>query len=223
MLDLGSKRRKRIKANEENAYGYSYGGFPSSWRYDLEQKRGHFHTKVLNNSEPFTTNDLLFQLDSGKFGSVTREIEELIKRRRQLLDSFYAVNPELPAACSGTQTPVVSKHSEVGAPVVIDLDDDNIEAQLSHLAAPVVVIDSDDDDDARGDILGVDLKPPPCNLQDFLIKDKPSEDFLIKDKPSGYLLMKNFLVMNLSYSYTEICSELIFKLSCIVAIHLIVP
>lgn len=194
LLDLGSKRRKRIKANEENAYGYSYGGFPSSWRYDCEQKRSDFHRKVLNNSEPFTTNDLLFQLDSGKFGVVTREIEDLIKRRRQLLDSFYAVNPELAAAaCSDTRTPVASKASEVAASVVIDLDDDNIEAQLSHLAAPVVVIDSDDDDDvARSDILGVEVKLPPSNL-------------LIKDKPSGYLLMKNFLVMNLPYLCTEIC------------------
>lgn len=197
LLDLSSKRRKRIKANEENTYGYSYGSFPSSWRYDFEQKRNHNHTQVLNNSEPFTTNDLLYQLDSGKFGSVTKEIEELIKRRRQLLDSFYALNPELPTACPDVQNSVALKSMEVAPPDIIDLDDDNNgemerivpEAQLSHHAAPVVIIDSDDDNDAKSDILGVDLKPP-FNL---LIHDKPSGDLLIKDKPSGDHLSKDKL------------------------------
>lgn len=191
MLDLGSKRRKRIKADEGN--GYSYGSFPASWRFAFEKKRNHTYTQVLNESDPFTTKDLLNQVHSGKFGSVTKEIEELIKRRRQVLDSFYALNPELSSTtCPDVQDSVASKLMGTAAPDVIDLDDDKDgdirlvpESQLSHHAAPVVIIDSDDDNDATSGHPEVDLQPTSLNL-------------LIKDKPSGNLLMKDFVVMNFS-------------------------
>lgn len=195
LLDLSSKRRKRIKADEGN--GFSSVGFSASWRFGFEQKRNHTYTKVLNDSA-FTTNDLLNQLDSGKFGSVTKEIEELIKRRTQLLKSLYAVNPKLPSACVEVKDAVESKSMELAAHNVIDLDDDKDgalerfvpEAQLSHHAAPVVIIDSDDDDDDRRGVVEVDLKPPSITL--------PSLNLLLKDKPSGSLLMKDFVVMNFS-------------------------
>lgn len=196
MLDLSSKRRKRIKADDGN--GYSNIGFAASWRFGFEQKRNHTYTQALNDSA-FTTNDLLNQLDSGKFGSVTKEIEELIKRRRQLLESLYAVNPELPSACVDVKDAVESKSMELAAHNVIDLDDDKDgalerfvpEAQLSHHAAPVVIIDSDDDDDDdRRGVVEVDLKPPSITL--------PSLNLLLKDKPAGSLLMKDFVVMNFS-------------------------
>ncbi|XP_057788248.1 protein CHROMATIN REMODELING 35-like isoform X2 [Salvia miltiorrhiza] len=184
--DLGSKRRKRIKADEGNGYSFSsYGSFPASWRFAFDKKR-----QVLNESDPFTTKDLLNQLDSGKFGSVTKEIEDLIKRRRRVLDSFYALNPELSSTiCLDVQDKVASKPMEV-APDVIDLDDDKDdelerlvpESQLSHHAAPVVIIDSDDDNDATTGHLEVDLKPPSLDL---VIRDKPSG--------AGNLLMKDYV------------------------------
>ncbi|KAG6413419.1 hypothetical protein SASPL_126128 [Salvia splendens] len=198
--DLGSKRRKRIKADEGS--NYSYGTFPASWRYVVEQRRNQTHTQALNESDPYTTKILLNQLDSGRFGSVTKEIEELIKRRRQVLDYFYAQNPELSlTTCPDVQESVVSKPMELVAPDVIDLDDDNDgemerlipESQLSHHAAPVVIIDSDDDNDATCGPLEVDLKPPSINL---LIKDKPTANLLIKDKPTANLLMKDYVDWN---------------------------
>lgn len=197
LVDFGSKRRRRIKANEGNGYGDS--AFSASWRLESERKRNYTYSQVVDHSDPFSTNDLLKELDSGKFGSVTKEIEELLKRRRQLLDSFYAMNPELPSVCLDVQNKVVSKSTELATLDVIDLDDDQDgnnaavkrfvpEAQLSHHAGPVVIIDSDDDNDARSKnyrspYLEVDLK-------------KPFGDLLMKDKPSGNLLMKDFVVMN---------------------------
>lgn len=172
--------------------GYSNVSFPSSWRFGVEQKKNHTCIRVLNDSDPFTINDVMNELDSGKFGSVTKEIEELIKRRRELLYSLYAVNPELPSVCHDVEDAVESKPMELAAPDVIDLDDDKDgakerfvpEAQLSHHAAPVLIIDSDDDNDAQSGYLEVDLKLPSFNL-------------LPKDKPSGNLLMKDFVVMNI--------------------------
>ncbi|KAH6786004.1 hypothetical protein C2S51_038459 [Perilla frutescens var. frutescens] len=201
--DLGSKRRKRIKADEGN--NYSNVGFPGSWRFGFEQKRDCTYTQGRNDLDPCTITDLLNHLDSGKFGSVTQEIEELIKRRRQLLDSFYALNPELPSARPDVQDAVASKSMELAALDVIDLDDEKDgalerfvpEAQLSHHAAPVVIIDSDDDNDARSGYMEVDLKLPSSNL---LMKDKPSGNLLMNDKPSGNLLMKDFVDWNLGRS-----------------------
>lgn len=214
LLDLFSKRRRRIKANEGNWYNAS--AFPSSWRFKSEEERNHTTSGVVDHSDPLSTNDLLKEIDSGKFGSVSKEIEELLKWRMDFLDSFFMKNPELQSAFLDVQNKVELELSEIATPGVIDLDDDQDgesdaakrfvpETQLPHHSGLVVIIDSDDDNDAGSEnhkspflevelkqpYLEVELKPPPVNL-------------LTQDKPSGSFLMKDFLVMNIcNYLYLE--------------------
>ncbi|KAI3446149.1 hypothetical protein Pfo_002814 [Paulownia fortunei] len=192
--DLGSKRRKRIKPDEGS--GYNDSAFSASWRFESERKRNYTYSQVVDHSDPFSTENLLKELDSGKYGSVTKEIQELLERRRHLLDSFYAMNPELPSACLDVQNRVAPKMTEPATPDVIDLDDDQDgssvavkrfvpAAQISHYAGPVVIIDSDDDNDARSE----NFRPPylEVNLK----------------KPSGNLLMKDFVEWNFGRSQSS--------------------
>ncbi|KAL8518680.1 hypothetical protein ACS0TY_009866 [Phlomoides rotata] len=194
--DLDSKRRRTIKADEGNRYRAS--AFPSSWRFESEKRRNHTSSAVVDHSDPFSTNDLLTELESGKFGSVTKEIEELLKWRMKFLDSFYMINPELQSVFVDVQNKVELEVTEITTPCVIDLDDDQDgesdaakrlvpEAQLSHHSGLVVIIDSDDENGAgsenhKSPYLGIELKQPSVNL---LMKDKPSGNFLMKDFLEG--------------------------------------
>ncbi|KAL8556149.1 hypothetical protein ACS0TY_003804 [Phlomoides rotata] len=170
--DLDSKRRRTIKADEGNRYRAS--AFPSSWRFESEERRNHTSSVVVDHSDPFSTNDLLTELESGKFASVTKEIEELLWWRMKFLASFYMITPELQSAF------VDDGESDAAKSLVP-------EAQLSHHSGLVVIIDSDDENDAgsenhKSPYLGVELKQPSVNL---LMKDKPSGNFLMKDFLEG--------------------------------------
>lgn len=212
LLDLDSKRRKRIKAQEGNRY--SACAFPSSWRSEADEQRNHASSGVVDHSDPNSTNNLLKEMDSGKYGSVTKEIEELLKWRMQFLDSFFMINPELQSAFVDVQNKLELECTGIATPTVIDLDDDQDEesdgmkrlvpeAQLSHHAGLVVIIDSDDDNDAgienhKSPYVELELKPPSVNL---LIQDKPSANLLMQDRP---FLMKDFLVMSIcNYLYLD--------------------
>lgn len=140
-------------------------------------------------SDPFSTTNLLNHLDSGKYGSATKEIMELLRRREQLMNSIYSVNPELSLACPDLQNRVASKTTELATLDVIDIDDDQDErgselkrpvpAELqSHNAEPVVIIDSDDDNDVKCE----NSRPPHLEVN--------------LKKPLGSLSMKDFLVLN---------------------------
>ncbi|KAL3843427.1 hypothetical protein ACJIZ3_000830 [Penstemon smallii] len=179
--DLGSQRRKRIKTNEGN--GYNDIPFSTAWRSESEQKRSYSCSQVLDNSDPFSLN-LLKELDSGKFGSVTKDIQELIMQRRQLLDCLYAMDP-----CLVVQSEVASSTTELATPEVIDLDDEQDEScfavkgfvptlQKPYSVEPVVIIDSDDEKDVTNENRA-------C----------PSLEVNLM-KPSGKLLMKDFLQQN---------------------------
>ncbi|XP_011088450.1 protein CHROMATIN REMODELING 35 isoform X1 [Sesamum indicum] len=185
-VDLGSKRRKRIKTDEGREYKDS--AFSASWRFESDQRRNRTNSVVADHSDPFSLNNLLEELDSGKYGSVTKDIKELLMRRRQLLDSFYAVDPELPSACLDVQNKMAPKTTEPAASNVIDLDDDQDASSVAvqcfypatqqlNNAGPVVIIDSDDED-----AMGQNWRPPylEVNLK----------------KPSGNLLMKDFVDWN---------------------------
>ncbi|XP_073123221.1 protein CHROMATIN REMODELING 35 isoform X2 [Henckelia pumila] len=185
--DLFRKGRKRIKLNE--GIGYNDSTFSASWRFESEQKRKESYSKVLDYSDPLCSNNLLKDLDSGKFGSVTSDIKELLARRRKLLDSYYGKDSSLPYRRSDVQDKVASRATETTVPDVIDLDDDQEDGgnatvqrfttsvQPPHLAGPVVVIDLDDDNDVRGE-----------NFTSPYVE--------VNLKPSGKLLMKDFLDKN---------------------------
>ncbi|KAK6159502.1 hypothetical protein DH2020_006816 [Rehmannia glutinosa] len=192
--ELGSQERKRIKP--DTGSGSNNSGFSSSWRFESERKRNCTYSQVVDYSDPFSVNDMLKELDSGKYGSVTKEIQELVERRRQLLDSLYAVNPELSSACLDLQNIVPSKATELATPDVIDLDDDQDGGSVavtrfvpampqSCYAGPVVIIDSDDENDARSE----NFRSPYLEVN--------------SKKPAGNLLMKDFAGWNFARSQSS--------------------
>ncbi|KZV52623.1 hypothetical protein F511_07016 [Dorcoceras hygrometricum] len=181
------KERKRIKLNDGT--GYNDGIFTASWRFGSDQKRKESLPRVLDYSDPLCSTNLFKELDSGKFGSVTSEIKEILARRRKLLNSYYGEDSSLPYRCSDVQNKVALMATETAAPNFVDLDDEQEDAsnaivqrfatsvQPPHLAGPVVIIDLDDDNDVRSD----NFTSPYAE---------------VNLKPSAKLLMKDFVEQN---------------------------
>ncbi|XP_075504526.1 protein CHROMATIN REMODELING 35 [Primulina tabacum] len=192
--DLFRKGRKRLKLSE--GIGYNDSTFTASWRFDAEQKRKESCSKVLDYTDPLCSNNLLTELDSGKFGSVTSDIKELLARRRKLLASDYGKDSSLPYMCFDVQAKVAPRATETAALDVIDLDDDQEDGsnaivqrfttsvQPPHLAGPVVIIDLDDDNDIRSE-----------NFTSPYVE--------VNLKPSGKLLMKDFLDKTFSQHHSS--------------------
>ncbi|XP_010275547.1 PREDICTED: protein CHROMATIN REMODELING 35 isoform X2 [Nelumbo nucifera] len=89
-------------------------------------------SKVLDYSDPFAVPNLLEGLDSGKFGSVTNEIEDLRARKMQMLYPLFAKYPSFFSSYveSVSQSPRVTEKPQnihLASQVVIDLDADSVE------------------------------------------------------------------------------------------------
>ncbi|XP_073022336.1 protein CHROMATIN REMODELING 35-like isoform X2 [Primulina eburnea] len=187
--DLFQKGRKRIKLNE--GIGYNDSTFIASWRFESEQKRKKSCSKLSDYSDPLWSNCWLEELESGKFGSVTNDIKELLARRKKLLDSHYGEDSSLPYRCSDVQSKMVPRTTETAEPDVIDLDDNQEDesnalvqkfatsVQPPHLAGPVVIIDLDDDNGVRSE-------------------NSTSPYMEVNLNPSGKLLIKDFVEQNFS-------------------------
>ncbi|OIT07111.1 PREDICTED: protein CHROMATIN REMODELING 35-like [Nicotiana attenuata] len=155
--DLFSKGTKKIKFDESGSQSSPTVAY--SWREECEHEKGKVSSGVFGRSDPFAIPDLLEALDSGKFGSVTREIEDLIKRRMKLVNSCFASDHSLP-----NKVLELERNFEKGefkgnqpAPDVIDLEDEQEAKGVASAAmvpstcfgpsaGPVVIIDSDDED-----------------------------------------------------------------------------
>ncbi|CAN4107511.1 unnamed protein product [Withania somnifera] len=152
--DIFPKGIKKLKFDESK--NQSSATAATSWREECDHEKVKLFSGVFNHSAPFAIPNLLELLDSGKFGSVTREIEDLIARRMKLVNACYADDHSLPnkvleleGNCEGAfkgNQPSLN---------VIDLEDgqeaDNLAsgpmiACFGSSAGPLVIIDSDDED-----------------------------------------------------------------------------
>ncbi|XP_057502991.1 protein CHROMATIN REMODELING 35-like isoform X2 [Actinidia eriantha] len=191
--DLYYKGRKRIRSpSEERLHGSVAAS--AYTRDEPEQKKARTDPKVIDYSDPFAVPNLLEELDGGKFGSVTKEIKDLLARRRQMLDTLFAMHPTL----VDVEKRLMREASKVKQPAtssvghdVIELDDDGDEndvparrltvVQPVNLPErPVVVIDSDDEE--------------PGNQRSFA----PPYQQIVLSKPVGEFLMKDFLTGDFS-------------------------
>ncbi|XP_027354987.1 protein CHROMATIN REMODELING 35 [Abrus precatorius] len=114
------------------------------------------NSNVVEYSNPFVISDVLDRLESGKFGSVTKDIEALIARKMQILSPYFGKYPRLVSQL----LKVVTNHDE-GTPKwvqvtgvsdeldqkVIDLEGEHIKKDVPAAPNPVVIIDSDEEDD----------------------------------------------------------------------------
>ncbi|CAA2983412.1 CHROMATIN REMODELING 35-like isoform X2 [Olea europaea subsp. europaea] len=188
--DLRPSGWKRIKVDER--IGYNDIPFSAGWRGESDLERQEACLKIIDYSDPFSINSLLKELDYGQYGSVTKDIEDLLMQRNNLLDSYYAVDPILPFKCLAVQNNKASEVPGTTTTNVINLEDDpdgcNVvvkrfvpAAQIVPLPGTVVILDSDDED--------VKDEKPLCPFREVELK-----------KPPGHLLMKDFLEQNYAQS-----------------------
>lgn len=107
---------------------------------------GGVSVKVFDFSDPQTIPSLLESINSGKYGSVTKEVEALVARNLQLLNSVLILDPGLDNTSSGSLCNVNGEMPGLASDGVVDL-----ESVESKSAAPrntdVLIIDSDDEED----------------------------------------------------------------------------
>ncbi|CAL5377130.1 unnamed protein product [Camellia sinensis] len=138
-------------------------------------KKAKTSSKVIDYSDPFAVPNLLESLDSGKYGSVTKEIKDLIDRRRQTLNTYFGLDPTL----MDVEVNLARGASKENLPAtpsaqkdVIDLVDDDVANDVPVERLPIVVIDSDDEE--TGD---------QKSLYPYreIVLPKPAGEFLMKD------------------------------------------
>lgn len=112
-------------------------------------------SNIVEYSNPFAISDVLNRIDSGKFGSVTKDIEALISRKMQILGPYFARYPRLVnQSLKVVMNPDEETHNkfenneDTGSSNVIDLEEKHIEKDVPAAPPlPVVILDSDEEDD----------------------------------------------------------------------------
>ncbi|XP_061362190.1 protein CHROMATIN REMODELING 35-like isoform X2 [Gastrolobium bilobum] len=127
---------------------------PFSAHDKIEPNTPKNYSNVVKYSNPFAISDVLNRLDSGKFGSVTKDIEALVERKMQILGPYIAKYPTLV-----NQWKAVLNHDEEAHKLeneqvtglahqnVIDLVGEHFGKDAPAATFPVVIIDSDEEDD----------------------------------------------------------------------------
>jgi len=121
------------------------------------------HGDVVDYSSPYAISNVINRLGSGKFGSVTKNIEDLITQKMQILGPYFAKCPRLVSQLlrvvtdHDEETPNMENKNVTGLQHrnVIDLDSDREDTEKDVLApkrgynvtAVPFIIDSDEEDD----------------------------------------------------------------------------
>ncbi|KAJ0010292.1 hypothetical protein Pint_34760 [Pistacia integerrima] len=168
LIESYSKGHKRIKLlSDANTYGCT----SASVKNETEEKKPKVSQNIVDYSDPFAISNLLDNLDSGKFGSVTKDIKDLIDRKVRTWGTLCAKNPLLSNIFVNAENP--SKQATKLAnqnPIrnIIDLEDDT--AAVAH---PLVVVLSDDEDEED--------KRPYNPFREVVLTQPPAGHFLTKD------------------------------------------
>lgn len=122
--------------------------------YSLPYSAHEKTSNVVDYNNPFAISDVLDSLESGKFGSVTKDIEDLIAQKMQILGPYFVKYPIL----VDQWVEAVKKHHEetpklenqlVTVPMhqnVIDLEEKHTRKDVPAMRDQIVIIDSDDED-----------------------------------------------------------------------------
>ncbi|KAL4615853.1 hypothetical protein ACB092_07G156900 [Castanea dentata] len=155
--ELHSKGSKRMKVSSE-VENYVSRSYPVTKRDKFKQKKQKSTSRIVNDSEPFASPNLVQMLDTSMFGSVTKEIEALCARRSRLLNHDIAKNPMLPFTfsdvlknqCKEPMNLVIQKATHLALENIIDLEDDCMLIDALSVVPPVIDLSSDDEDDEHG-------------------------------------------------------------------------
>ncbi|KAH9696338.1 protein CHROMATIN REMODELING 35 [Citrus sinensis] len=146
----------------------------TSVKHDMKVKKDTF-----DYSDPFSIKDLLDDLSSGKYGSVTKEIKELIDRKVQIFGPLLSQNPSLSSMfvdaekLSGQASKSANRQAHHS---VIDLEEDCVAVGVPS-KSPAVVVLSDDEDE--GD------KRPSYPFREVRLMQPPVGPFLTEIQVRG--------------------------------------
>lgn len=150
--------------------------FSTSVHDDIEEKKATASLEVIDYRNPSAYPNLLERLDSGKYGSVTNEVEDLIKQNMQMLNLYFTKFPLLLHAFFNgvnNQSKEASKEDfQLFDNNVIDLEDDHVADNVQTASKPILVIESDEEDNGNQSHL---------SHYEGIALPKPARKFLMKD------------------------------------------
>ncbi|XP_041015309.1 protein CHROMATIN REMODELING 35-like isoform X2 [Juglans microcarpa x Juglans regia] len=168
---------KRLRLSD-NGKEYESIAFSASILNDIEQRKPKTSPEVIDYRDPFAIPDLLERLGSGRYGSVTKDIEALIARRMQMLHPYFSKYPTLSNTfleAEKNQSKGALKQATRTSDInIIDLEDEHVTNDDKAVAPPVVVIESDDEDNG--------YQEPFVPFREIVLP-----------RPAGQFLMKDFL------------------------------
>lgn len=111
-------------------------------------------SKVVDFSDPFAIRDMIYRLDCGKFGSVTKDIEALLAPKMQTLYPYFEKYPTLINQHFNVDKNKVheaskledQKGTQMAHDNVIDLEDNCVTNKTPKKSLSVITIDSEDED-----------------------------------------------------------------------------
>ncbi|KAG7640962.1 P-loop containing nucleoside triphosphate hydrolase [Arabidopsis suecica] len=119
-----------------------------------EAKRVKSSSKVIDYSNPFAVSNMLEALDSGKFGSVSKELEEIADMRMDLVKRSIWLYPSLAYTVFEAEKTMDNQQVVEGVINLDDDDDDDTDVEKKALcvvpsSSEIVLLDSDDEDNER--------------------------------------------------------------------------
>lgn len=210
---LYSKGYKRMKVCFDTN-DYDSMDFSPSNHDEAVHKKPKSTSEVVDYSDPFAIPDLLERIDCGKYGSVTKDIEAILARKRQTLRPYFEKYPALsnlsleekrqskraPKSANQQASPLAQNN-------VIDLEDDSVENNAPAALLPVVIIDSDEEQSEH--------PRPPYPFKEVVLPE-PSYSFqeVFLGQPSEQLVvcMPYEMILFVQYSLTGGCLIVLFSL-----------
>ncbi|WVZ03503.1 hypothetical protein V8G54_024309 [Vigna mungo] len=118
--------------------------------YSLSYSAHDKTSNVVDYNNPFAISDVLDNLESGKFGSVTKDIEDLIAQKMKILGPYFVKYPILVDQWKHDEETPKLENQLVTVSTdqnVIDLEEEHTRKDVPATQDPIVIIDSDDEDD----------------------------------------------------------------------------
>ncbi|GAB4853863.1 hypothetical protein Ancab_018072 [Ancistrocladus abbreviatus] len=151
-----------------NPYEHHNSSLSKSKRLKHSNDQTDSSIKCIDYADPFAISDTLEGISYKKYGSVTKDIEALVARMMQLMNSFHILHPKL--TCPETITSLGVEESDLLNRNAIDLEGVTILKAASSVA-PVVIIDSDEEDAGE--------RRPPYPFQGISLQ-RQAEELLMK-------------------------------------------
>ncbi|EXB34845.1 Helicase ARIP4 [Morus notabilis] len=183
-VDLMPERHKRLKTCTDGKYHGIGMDFSASNSDELTPKKPISTTSndVVDFSSPLS---IIEGLDSGKFGSVAKDIHALLAQKMRSPNLYSKSFPRTRTKNGSLDvgkdrvkqaSKLANTTRSVRDIVIIDLEQEFVATETQATSAPVIIIDSDGED------MGYQTGEKPSYLSQNVLKDQPTGEFSFKDK-----------------------------------------